>query len=689
MNLTRFIKRTKAQVAKRWPALEKLIRLADAANIPICGGVFGVATQVIDIINVSERRLSAGHALILGQKSVGDSKSACHDLLITLERYSELLDNFTKVMDTSYIRTSNEPPAEIARSSMVRLQGDLAEVLTIVQKQSSHSTFRRFVSSEEIAGEVVRCKERLAASYNMFMVRGLICMSNPVLNVLQANVALVTAGTVQRVHSGGSYDAFKILGAKQLSSDAVAEMEPLEEPSYEIHSGNLTPVPLIKKEKMELVTAEVDGKKRVVRLYRGDEDAFLRHLRWLQQFAGPYFQIYGHCQDSSIPFIVYRSSSLMKLKNYLLRDLVSDPSNLTEFYCRNLQCMVQMRDAFIFLGETDPNLSDPQKKYQTFLSMAQNAKVDERGKVIMPVVETRQFPSLREKETNHEDVVPFSYLRAGFEELEAWRPVYEALIQTDNPLTQVQDTRGVLDLVRKKRISYMERSSRVWLGFAVPGQMKVLVKQDEIPVSSRQLGWETLARVPVETGWRLCNWEQTFESVEEVQRGIFRCTPLEKYPEPRERSNGFWTFESILFLDEEGWHIAATYVRKASKILSIPTECIRICLHTSGFFSMEKLIPKQHENEPVYFFVHLSHSDIRWYWTHSAEPLDKPMADAQKPAMEAKGCSTNVGFYSLDTGVITLFEDEVKDILSRPPNSDGGRFHVVETGVNDDEYGGM
>ena len=46
--------RARSHAPNVWAAVGQLIRLLDAANIPLCGGAFGLASEVVDMINVRQ-----------------------------------------------------------------------------------------------------------------------------------------------------------------------------------------------------------------------------------------------------------------------------------------------------------------------------------------------------------------------------------------------------------------------------------------------------------------------------------------------------------------------------------------------------------------------------------------------------------------------------------------------------------
>ncbi|KAG8898108.1 hypothetical protein FRB99_007667, partial [Tulasnella sp. 403] len=84
-----------------WPVLEELIRIAEAADIPLCGGSFGVVTYLIDTFN-----------------AVQDNKETYAELQQSLENYTKTLKDFVSVLPATYLSRSSERHAVIARDAI-------------------------------------------------------------------------------------------------------------------------------------------------------------------------------------------------------------------------------------------------------------------------------------------------------------------------------------------------------------------------------------------------------------------------------------------------------------------------------------------------------------------------------------------------------------------------------------------
>ncbi|KAG8888018.1 hypothetical protein FRB99_004178, partial [Tulasnella sp. 403] len=91
-NVATTVKNVTAQ--KVWPIVEDLIRVANAANIPVCGGAFGALTYLIDAFNEAQ-----------------DNKSAYAQLETTLQGYTKTLNDFISVLPTADLSHSNRRDA--------------------------------------------------------------------------------------------------------------------------------------------------------------------------------------------------------------------------------------------------------------------------------------------------------------------------------------------------------------------------------------------------------------------------------------------------------------------------------------------------------------------------------------------------------------------------------------------------
>ncbi|KAG8902513.1 hypothetical protein FRB99_004387 [Tulasnella sp. 403] len=232
-----------AATHKIWPVLEDFIRVADAANIPVCGGAFGVLTYLIDSFN-----------------EVKDNKDAYARLRVALGSSVKDLSDFVSVLPTAYLSCSNERHAIIARDAIKTFDNDLQHIHSLLQeqeKQNKRNRLSQMAYRAKIKGDIESCTARLQQSHQAFRV---------------------VTGSVVRTSPGETpYDEWQITGAKPLPSHAVGPMKPA--------------VGILKNwwgnDNEEFVQARVDGEDRVVKLFRGErrEKAFLDSLKFLQEHS--------------------------------------------------------------------------------------------------------------------------------------------------------------------------------------------------------------------------------------------------------------------------------------------------------------------------------------------------------------------------------------------------------------------
>ncbi|KAG8892671.1 hypothetical protein FRB99_002545, partial [Tulasnella sp. 403] len=139
---------------KVWPILEDLVRVADAANLPVCGGVFAALTYLIDSFD-----------------EVQDNKDAYTQLNTTLESYTKTLNDFVSVLPVADLLHSNKRDAVIAREAIKTFDGDLQCVLALAQLQKTYNKrgpLLRCVYRKKIKGDIEACARQLEQSHRSF-----------------------------------------------------------------------------------------------------------------------------------------------------------------------------------------------------------------------------------------------------------------------------------------------------------------------------------------------------------------------------------------------------------------------------------------------------------------------------------------------------------------------------------------
>lgn len=108
--------------SKAWIGLESLIRLADAADIPFCGGAFSIAAEVIGAFNVS---ISPYHicgrlplAKHIGPQAINEVRPGYTRLVEAVSAHSDTLWEFVESMSPEYLKNSEETPAVLGRKAI-------------------------------------------------------------------------------------------------------------------------------------------------------------------------------------------------------------------------------------------------------------------------------------------------------------------------------------------------------------------------------------------------------------------------------------------------------------------------------------------------------------------------------------------------------------------------------------------
>ncbi|KAG8901522.1 DEAH-box ATP-dependent RNA helicase prp43, partial [Tulasnella sp. 403] len=453
----------------------KLVDLAAAANIPVCGGAFGVASHVIGMIN-----------------SVRDSKLQCYELLATLDESCAMIDRFTRAMDPKYIECSNDPTAEIARQAIERLQDDLKEVLLIVEEELDQQLWRRLLRSSYITEEIARCKERLERSDTRF----------------RTDISFVTAGNVRRLGYGVPYDEFRIMGAKALRHDAVGEMEP---------------IPLLEGE--GFMHTEVDGKRRVVRQFHREED-FLWELKFLQRHAGPHFQVYGYSQDSNPPFVVYHTASLVPFKYYWWCEYINPTLGTVDLWAKWLTRTFQGVDAFDFVLRRSPTVFT-QADIPTIASIIENAKIDDKGRAKLSIPAVQQNASTPFDTLSRKDIARLVFASA--KPVSSYEDFFgDAVYEPDLVRNEyLQDERQLVSWLGRPQLLFRRKRQHT-RAFWIPGD--VLTLDREASKRKLELTCRYADHLTVRQRWTLeepktVSGISTFD-VLAIGDGAFRCAVI-------------------------------------------------------------------------------------------------------------------------------------------------------------------
>ncbi|KAG8908741.1 hypothetical protein FRB99_002979 [Tulasnella sp. 403] len=150
----RFFRKAEKQPSNTWDALQSLIQLADAVQIPITGDQFGIPDDIVDFLRCHD-----------------SDRSASRDLLDSLLPYSESLWEFLQHSSTPYIKDSDALRATFSRTALAVFRSDLGRVFYLIKEQSSKRPLRRIVPHYDIKVEIVRCGRQLEYSHKALKAR--------------------------------------------------------------------------------------------------------------------------------------------------------------------------------------------------------------------------------------------------------------------------------------------------------------------------------------------------------------------------------------------------------------------------------------------------------------------------------------------------------------------------------------
>ncbi|KAG8893428.1 hypothetical protein FRB99_001946 [Tulasnella sp. 403] len=572
-NVARTVKVTAAR--KVWPILEDLIRVADAANIPVCGGAFGVLTYLIDAFN-----------------EVEDNKDAYAQLEVILESYTKTLNDFVSVLPTSYLSSSTKRDAVIARHAIKAFDGDLQRVLALAKQQEIHnkrSHLLRCAYRKRIRDDIEECMRQLEQSHRSF--------HDAASNVLLAKVSYISSRT-------DHCDEWGITGTKSLPPHAIGRMKPYHGIRAWCGRG-------------EFVEADVDGTDRVVKLFRGEkgERAFLNALAFLQKNSGPYLQIYGYSAGASIPFIVFHSGALVSFRDFIWHSM-GDSRTPDEHIMRVWKCAVEMKEAVEFIATST--------KDDTRNLPPGGAMVDASGSMIMDVSATHTIQCYA---TRCAGAIPIFSLKQA---LLLYFGASLAFIPTCQRLTQALETEGERTITRKTfedpQFDPHQMVRSIPPGFCMMGRDNRVTHLDMAHLGdiylfdrkraavTRQVKFSKIGVVDkVKVGWTVHPYPPQMWEASQVSDGIYR-------------TGG----NTRLF---------AKKAKKLADELGALIEDIYYPIEIAGSVSFNEPLSSltSQSSRPISLFLHLDEHPIRSYWSFSNLPLTSEEMMAEKHSVDAVG----------------------------------------------------
>ncbi|KAG8896538.1 hypothetical protein FRB99_008851 [Tulasnella sp. 403] len=334
--------RLQPQAAKLvWTSLEELIKLAHAAQIPVCGGAIGVARELIDIFN-----------------AVGDNQKACMDLLKATAQHGEMVWQLTG-------STSGN------RSECLRGFGsELDNVKRLVQMQVLRGRVARFILRKELSGEIRDCKERLVVAHQAF--------KDAISNIVVANTHETNLALLRNQAAIVPQDPFRIMGARALNCydvEIVGNMEDSRIPGS-FWTG--------------MVTVKIDEAMFVAKVYRDTEAQFLRDivrlakLHYVRLLAIVIDDSTYHASTDTATSPQHPSSSFMgNILRVLWMENGSSSVSRTNIVTNadphlSSSQLLDLRDAAQFLVDKNVRISPTEAK-----KIFQDATIDDQGNIVI------------------------------------------------------------------------------------------------------------------------------------------------------------------------------------------------------------------------------------------------------------------------------------------------------------------
>ncbi|KAG8923089.1 hypothetical protein FRC01_013232 [Tulasnella sp. 417] len=639
-----------------WAALEQLVQLAGAAQIPLGGGAFGIASEVIQIFN-----------------SASANKLACKELLATMSDYAETVWEFVQAITPEKLRHSEDLQAVIARRSIASFQDHLAEVLSLVETQMKKGRLERILMHARAREEINACKTRLLASHRRFQ--------DTVTNILIANTS-----TPPHSDSGKNSKALhiRIPGACSLEHDAINILDRVRCDCSSPSFWN------------EVSIADVSGKRKLVKLYYdayGGEAAFIRDLHQLARNT-----VFGYCDEATPPFIVLTGECITPYQEHISEmslTMTPDAATLSVW-----DMFIDIRDAARFLIDNNDCMD-----WQMIIAMLKDCRVDERGKAILApqwADEFGDFDAEREELKYHLD--QFLNLHAyTMRNCRLLNPLWygllgnsELLLSNRPPLHDTSRAIGMLkacwppssERVRPWPATEDEAPELGDIGVFVTGPGKTLSFR-KLGNISQELGGVEVELEPIE-GFDIVeddvlrieiapngDIDFTEDGTETIDTNSELVASFEEECEPEDSSSLFPHSEASVSEDFPGeseyadseiqwdvrtqchsvdefgctwvqrfkdrdqhWTYFSRQAKRLAQLYGVPPEELVFVTEKTWYLCCEAMSIDVHHDEPLYLFIHLdgNGSTPRHYWTFSPEPLTKDEAELEQLDMDELGC---------------------------------------------------
>lgn len=132
-------------------ALEQVIRLANATQIPLASSVFGIAFELIRCIN--------------GMRC---NKEMCVVLLQSIANHARRIDDFMRLMPVGFLDDPHDPGARVVREGLERFRMVLEGIQPIIVRHATERSISRYFFQEAMRGDLLNCNMQLVAAREAF-----------------------------------------------------------------------------------------------------------------------------------------------------------------------------------------------------------------------------------------------------------------------------------------------------------------------------------------------------------------------------------------------------------------------------------------------------------------------------------------------------------------------------------------
>ncbi|KAG8985444.1 hypothetical protein FRB94_004849 [Tulasnella sp. JGI-2019a] len=341
--------KTKQRAAVTFDALARSIALASTAQIPLVGGAFGVANEMINTF-----------------KAVGDNNDASHALLVLVETHADSICEFVQAIPKGCMQSSDPANfrAQVARDAVQTFSKNLESVYDVVSAATGKRYLSQLASSASIKAEYANCLQKLTSAHVRF-------------HDARSNILVKSVYVAETVQSPVEEDP-GIAGAKLIDQDDLDLVKRVSMPRREGSESFWS----------DIYKAKVGNEDKLVKMYypkkSGGKKSWDRDIEWLRENVTTNMpRVYGYCATSATPFIVFRQKSITPLNDHLRG--IAAVSSGEEAVLTAWRMLIDMKEAAEFLLENNDEI-----RKNSLTDLLHDTTVDENGSVVLAMPTSRR-----------------------------------------------------------------------------------------------------------------------------------------------------------------------------------------------------------------------------------------------------------------------------------------------------------